>query len=127
MLFVFGLCFMFVFLDKLYIIFEVLLDILEEIDLKFIFYIRDINDIFLSFINVFMLVDFDFIKNIFIIVYGFCLSGDRDWVKEMMLSFLDKVLYIFKFVLWLIVFIKRIVLYYDLYLLKYILLNNIFI
>lgn len=46
---------------------------------------------FLNFLDVFMLLYFDLFKSIFIIVYGFFLSGDMDWVKVMMISFLDKV------------------------------------
>lgn len=88
MLFVFGLCFILVFLVKLFS--EVLLDILEEIDLIFIFYIRDEIDIgiFLSFLDMFMLLYFKLLRCIFIIVYGFFLSGDMEWVRNMMLSFL---------------------------------------
>lgn len=122
-----GLCLTSAFSDKLHIISEVLPDTPEEIDPKFTLYTRDINDTSLSFTNVSTLVDFDPIKNTFIIVHGLRSSGDRDWVKEMTSSLLDKVLHIFKSVSWPIAFIKRIVLHHDLYLPKYTSPNNIFI
>lgn len=52
-------------------------------------------DIVLRFIDVFFLLFFNYFKRIFIIVYGFCFSGDVEWVKEMMLSFLNKVFILF--------------------------------
>lgn len=72
---------------------KVLLDILEEINLIFIFYIKNNidNGIFLFFLDLLILVDFNLFKSIFIIIYGYCFNGDLDWVKYMMLSFLDKV------------------------------------
>lgn len=44
---------------------------------------------FLNFLDVFMLLYFDLFKSIFIIVYGFCFSGDVDWIENMRLSFLN--------------------------------------
>lgn len=62
-------------------------------------------DIVLRFIDVFFLLFFNYFKRIFIIVYGFCFSGDVEWVKEMMLSFLNKVFYyLFYFFMQLICF-----------------------